>query len=212
MALFLRAHERRKDGKTHTCRSLVENRRCTSGRVVQRHVPYLGALSAAQELRWEKTVQQFDPPPQPGEPLPGLTSPRELQAKEAAALAVHLNQFRIERPRQWGACWIALMLWQRLKLSEFWSQRLPPSREALAAVVSPRRSLFAADQSDRNRSESPVGILSAIGGDRSSLRRDVQTTTLGTTNAWDNLGEPVPTNLMRVPLEPGDLFLRVRGQ
>ena len=63
MALFLRAHERRKDGKIHTYFSLVENRRCAGGRVVQRHVLYLGALTAAQELSWEKTAQQFDPPP-----------------------------------------------------------------------------------------------------------------------------------------------------
>jgi transposase len=52
-----------------------------------------------------------------------------LQNKEAAAIAVHLNQFRIERPRQWGACWVALMIWNLLKLSQFWSSRLPASRE-----------------------------------------------------------------------------------
>jgi hypothetical protein len=116
MALFLRAHERRKDGKIHTYWSLVENRRCAHGRVVQRHVLYLGALTAAQELSWAKTAEQFDPPPQPSEPLPGWTSARELQAKEAAALAVYLNQFRIERPRQWGACWVGITLWHLLKL------------------------------------------------------------------------------------------------
>jgi len=129
MALFLRAHERRKDGKVHTYWSLVENRRCAHGRVVQRHVLYLGALTAAQELSWEKTAQQFDPPPPASPPLPGLGTPRELQAREAAAVAVRLDQFRIERPRQWGACWVALKLWHLLRLSEFWSRRLPPSRE-----------------------------------------------------------------------------------
>jgi hypothetical protein len=44
MALFLRAHERNKDGKVHTYWSLVENRRCADGRIVQRQVLYLGAL------------------------------------------------------------------------------------------------------------------------------------------------------------------------
>lgn len=129
MALFLRAHERRKDGKIHTYWSLAENRRCADGRVVQRHVLYLGALTAAQEISWEKTAQQLDPPPPQPEPLVGLSSERELKAKEVAAIAVRLDQFRIERPRQWGACWVAIRLWHLLKLSEFWSQRLLPSRQ-----------------------------------------------------------------------------------
>jgi hypothetical protein len=97
--------------------------------VVQRHVLYLGALTSAQELSWQKTAHQFDAQPEPGPALPGLATERELQAQEAAAIAVHLKQFRIERPRQWGACWVALTIWHLLKLSEFWSSRLPPSRE-----------------------------------------------------------------------------------
>lgn len=129
MALFLRGHERRKDGKTNTYWSLVENRRCAGGRVVQRHVLYLGKLTSAQELSWEKTAAQFEDKPPSGDALPGLATERELQRKEAAAIAVHLKQFRIERPRQWGACWVALTVWNFLKLSEFWSSRLPPSRE-----------------------------------------------------------------------------------
>jgi transposase len=129
MAIFLRSHERRKDGKINTYWSLVENRRCADGRVVQRHVLYLGKLTPAQELSWEKTAEQFDEELQPGEPLPGLATERELRSKEAAAIAVHLKQFRIERPRQWGACWVALTIWNLLKLSEFWSSRLSPSRE-----------------------------------------------------------------------------------
>lgn len=129
MALFLRAHERRKDGKVHTYWSLVENRRCSDGRIVQRHVLYLGALTAAQQRSWEKTAQQFDPPAPAPDTLPGLASEQELQAQQAAAIAVRLDQFRIERPRLWGACWVALSLWHLLKLSEFWASRLPPSRE-----------------------------------------------------------------------------------
>jgi transposase len=129
MAIFLRGHERRKDGKTNTYWSLVENRRCAGGRVVQRRVLYLGKLTPARELSWERTAEQFGDSPQPGGSLLGLATERELQSKEAAAIAVHLKQFRIERPRQRGACWVALTVWNLLKLSEFWSSRLPPSRE-----------------------------------------------------------------------------------
>ena len=94
MGIFLRGHERRKDGKTNTYWSLVENRRCAGGRVVQRHVLYLGKLTPAQELSWENTAAQFSENPKSGESLPGLATERELQSKEAAAIAVHLKQFR----------------------------------------------------------------------------------------------------------------------
>lgn len=128
MALFLRAQERRKDGKVHTDWSLVETRRCSDGRIVQRQGLYLGALTAAQQRSWEKTAQQFDPPAPASEALPGLATEQELQAQQAAAIAVRPDQFRIERPRQWGACRVALSLWPLLKLSEFWASRLAPSR------------------------------------------------------------------------------------
>jgi hypothetical protein len=42
---------------------------------------------------------------------------------------LRLTQLRLERPRQWGACWLVLKLWQRLGLDEFWAARLAPSRK-----------------------------------------------------------------------------------
>ena len=43
--MFLRAKTRFKDGKEHRYWSIVENRRTASGRVVQRHVLYLGEIN-----------------------------------------------------------------------------------------------------------------------------------------------------------------------
>lgn len=86
MSLFLRNHERRKDDKTNTYWSLVENRRCAGGRVVQRHVLYLGRLTSAQELSWHKTAEQFGEGSPPSRPLLGLATERELQSKEARPL------------------------------------------------------------------------------------------------------------------------------
>ena len=40
-----------------------------------------------------------------------------------------LSQLRLCRPRQWGACWLALSLWEELRLDRFWSERLPASRK-----------------------------------------------------------------------------------
>src|ERR1700757_5163896 len=48
--MFLRCKVRRKDGKQHRYWSVVENARVAGGRVVQRHVLYLGEINDTQEL------------------------------------------------------------------------------------------------------------------------------------------------------------------
>ena len=58
--MFLRHKIRRKDGKEHRTFSIVENRRLPGGRVVQRHVLYLGEINDSQELAWRKSVEVFE--------------------------------------------------------------------------------------------------------------------------------------------------------
>ena len=58
--MFLRATTRRKDGKEHRYWSIVENRRLSDGRVLQRHVLYLGETNASQERAWRKSIKVFD--------------------------------------------------------------------------------------------------------------------------------------------------------
>src|ERR1700752_5122096 len=48
--MFLRCKVRRKDGKQHRYWSVVENTRVAGGRVVQRHLLYLGEINDTQEL------------------------------------------------------------------------------------------------------------------------------------------------------------------
>ena len=55
--MFLRCSKRRKDGKVHLYWSVVENRRLSDARVVQRHVLYLGELNGRQEASWRKSVE-----------------------------------------------------------------------------------------------------------------------------------------------------------
>ena len=42
---------------------------------------------------------------------------------------VRLAELTLHAPRQWGACWLALTVWERLELDRFWGPRLPASRE-----------------------------------------------------------------------------------
>jgi len=57
-AMFLWAHERRKDGKEHTYWSLVETVRTADG-PRQRTLCYLGELNSSAQARWLKTVEVF---------------------------------------------------------------------------------------------------------------------------------------------------------
>jgi hypothetical protein len=49
-----------KDGKEHRYFSVVENKRVAAGRIVQRHVLYLGEINDMQALAWRKSIEVFD--------------------------------------------------------------------------------------------------------------------------------------------------------
>ena len=50
--MFVRCKRRFKDGKEHRYWSVVENVRVRGGRVVQRHVLYLGEINDSQRAAW----------------------------------------------------------------------------------------------------------------------------------------------------------------
>src|SRR5260221_2524503 len=58
--MFLRRTERKKDDKTHVYWNIVENKRLDDGRVVQRHVLYLGEINASQAVAWRKAIEVLD--------------------------------------------------------------------------------------------------------------------------------------------------------
>ena len=58
--MFLRSTTRKKDGKDHRYYSVVENRRVSSGKTVQRTVVYLGEINDTQQTAWLKTLDVFD--------------------------------------------------------------------------------------------------------------------------------------------------------
>jgi len=56
----LRSKNRFKDGKQHRYWSIVENRRVSDGRVVQRQVLYLGEINDSQKTAWCKAIEVLD--------------------------------------------------------------------------------------------------------------------------------------------------------
>ncbi len=128
--MFLRPTIRRKDGKEHRYWSVVESKRVVGGRVVQRPVLYLGEINSSQELAWRRSIEVLEE---------GSARPRTLALfaedrcegvlADASIVRLRLSQLRLERPRQWGGCWLALKLWQELELDRFWGERLAASRK-----------------------------------------------------------------------------------
>src|SRR3989304_6725866 len=128
--MFLRSTSRKKDGKDHRYFSIVENKRVADGRVVQRHVLYLGEINSTQELAWRKSIEVF----QDGQARPTTMAlfPEdrcEALIPDESIVRGRLSELRLYRPRQWGACWLVVELWRELELDRFWGERLPTSRK-----------------------------------------------------------------------------------
>ena len=91
---------------------------------------YLGAINDSQKEAWLRCIEVVDESQRvhlrlalfPAEtPVPGPAQTYGVQ--------VCLGEFKLRRPRQWGACWVFCRLWEQLGLDTFWRIRLPDSRE-----------------------------------------------------------------------------------
>ena len=128
--MFLRSSSRKKDGKEHRYFSIVENKRVAGGRVVQRHVLYLGEINSSQELAWRKSIEVFEDGQERASTLALFPADRcEAVIADETVVRVRLSELELRRPRQWGACWLVVKLWRELELDRFWSERLSPSRK-----------------------------------------------------------------------------------
>src|SRR5664280_1764896 len=128
--MFVKETTRFKDGKEHHYWSLVENRRVDGGRkVMQRHVLYLGEINSSQQAAWRKTIEVFEtgsPQPQTVALFPQDRAPH---VEDERIVRIRLDELELRRPRQWGACWLASLLYQKLELDVFWGQHLRSSRK-----------------------------------------------------------------------------------
>ncbi len=118
--MFLRPHSRDKDGKAHTYWSLVETVRTPDG-PRQKTLCYLGELNSSAQARWLRTVEVFN---ERGEAQQLKLFPSQVAppADDPQAARVLLNQVRLERTRQFGACFLGLELWKRLELDRFFEE------------------------------------------------------------------------------------------
>jgi len=128
--MFLRATERVKDGKRHRYFSVVESVRLAGCKhPVQKPLLYLGELNDSQQTAWTKALTVFNTQTEQAETLRLFPEDRPVPPGPLPALQVKWQDYRLCRPRQYGACWLAVELWRQLGLETFWTEKLGRSRE-----------------------------------------------------------------------------------
>src|SRR5216683_1522044 len=120
--MFLRPHQRTKDGKDHIYWSLVETVRTVDG-PRQRTLCYLGELNGSAQARWLKSVEVFNAQGEV-EQLKLFPSHIEVPDDDPQVARVLVNRVRLERTRQFGGCFLGWELWKRLGLDGFFEQAM----------------------------------------------------------------------------------------
>ena len=126
--MFLRSHQRQKNGKLHRYWSVVESRRLANGQSAQRQVLYLGEINDSQEAAWRKSIEVFDEDKDQSGQAALFPDDRPIPANEVNALSLVMSELRLLRPRSFGDCWLGCHLWRELGLDRFWQQQLADQR------------------------------------------------------------------------------------
>ena len=161
--MYLRAKKRIKDGKEHRYWSIVECCRNLDGRIVQRQVLYLGEINDSQKAAWCRTIEVLQAD-SIAKQIALFPTDRQAPELDCEVVQVKLNELRLHHPRQWGACWLALKLWEQLDLDRFWHERLPMSRqgtkwlEVLKTQVCYQLIDPGSDRDSTGRSETPEAV------------------------------------------------------
>ena len=115
--MFLRPHQRSKEGKDHTYGSLVETVRTGSG-PRQRTLCYCGELNGSAQARWLKSIEVFNAQGE-AQQLQLFPSHIEVPDDDPQVARVVVNRVRRERTRQFGACFLGWEWWKQLGLDGF---------------------------------------------------------------------------------------------
>ena len=127
--MFLRCTTRKKNGKEHRYWSIVENKRCAGGKIVQRHVLYLGEINDQQQAAWQKSIDIFEVGQSKPRTVALFPEDRVVELADTEIVRIKLSELQLRHPRQWGACWLACHLYEELQLDGFWAERLKPGRK-----------------------------------------------------------------------------------
>ncbi len=122
--MFLRPHQRNKDGKQHRYWSLVETARTPDG-PRQRTLCYLGELNSSAQGRWLKTIEVFN---EQGDAIQLKLFPSQVEppVDDPEVARVLVQKVRLERTRRFGDCFLGWELWKQLQLDRFFQETVDP--------------------------------------------------------------------------------------
>src|SRR6266576_6514573 len=98
--MFLRSTLRHKNGKPHEYFSIVENKRVARGKVVQRHVLYLGEINDSQQEAWRKTIEIFEEGQARPRTVALFPEDRCGELADPDIVRIRLSGLSLHRPRQ----------------------------------------------------------------------------------------------------------------
>ena len=110
--MFVRCKVRRKDGKEW---SVVEDVRVRGGRVAQRQVFYLGEINDSQRAAWCRSIAVLDETAGARQLAP-FPADRAAPALHSEVVQILVTDVQVRERRHWGACCLALTVWDRLEL------------------------------------------------------------------------------------------------
>jgi len=106
--MFLRPKPSRQGRQGHTYWSLVETVRTADG-PRQKTLCYLGELNISAQARWVRTVEVFNDQSE-AQQLKLFPSHLAAPPDDPQVARVLVNRVRLERTRQFGACYLGLQL------------------------------------------------------------------------------------------------------
>jgi hypothetical protein len=101
--MFLRSYKRKKNVELHEYFNVVENRRLSGEKTVQRTVLYLGEITSSQESTWRKTLEVFDQDSGKCQQKMLFAESAEIPESQIDSIQVRLSQMKLCRPRSWVA-------------------------------------------------------------------------------------------------------------
>ncbi len=130
--MYLKRHKRKKNSKYHTYYSIVEKRKISRGRYVEKMVLYLGEISDSQKKSWEKSIEIINEDNKPvRKSLFAYDQDKDIRV-DVDTIPVKLSKMKLENPRAFGDCWLGCEIWDRLGLDKFWSERIDTAQSPVA--------------------------------------------------------------------------------
>src|SRR5258708_39070196 len=123
--MFLRSSLRKKNGEEHEYFSIVENKRVAAGKIVQRHVLYLGEINSSQQEAWRRTIEIFEDGEVKPKTVALFSEDRAVGISSEEIVRIRLKDLQLKRPRQRRASWLATEVDERLELCRCWAWTLP---------------------------------------------------------------------------------------